>query len=630
MTDASGEASPPLGSEFAGHLLESVLGRGGMGIVYRARNVALDRVRALKVLAPSLSADERFRERFRRESRLAASIEHPNVIPVHQAGEEEGHLYLSMRLVEGRDLREVIIADGPLAPDAAAEIVASVAGGLDAAHHARLIHRDVKPANVLVGEGEDAGRVYLTDFGISRAVGGGETVTGTGELVGTADFVSPEQISGDPVDYRADIYALGGVLYFILTGRPPFARESELATLFAHANAPRPSVSEARPDLPPALDRVIATAMAIRPDDRYGSAGELAAALQTALGADAPPARPIESGPEADEAETRPLTKPPDGRRRWWIPAAVAAAVAGLVIFLLARDSGDAGDAPEVVASAPIDVAAGPTALAVGPSRAWVASTAGDHVDGISLATNEIEFPIRVAAPKGAVVAHDSVWTVSKQTDRVLRLDPLEDVPPLQIDLPAGSDPVDVAADSRWVWVAEEGEQDVIRIDPEANAVDAERVRLGTPPRALAVGEGSVWVTNVREGSVSRIDPDDAVLANSAIDVGPLPNDIAVGEGAVWVTSFTNGTVSRIDPDTNSVSGEPIEVGARPRGVAAGLGYVWVVLGGDGTLVRIDPGTNEMVGDPIEIGPDPSDVAVGEDSVWVTSEAESTATRLNP
>ena len=273
------EAGPAPGAEFAGHFIEAVIGEGGMGVVYRARNLALDRMRALKVVSPRLSADARFRERFRRESRLAASIEHPNVIPVHQAGEEGGHLYLAMRLVEGGDLRHMVIVEGPLEPTEAAGVIEAVAAGLDAAHAAGLIHRDVKPANVLVGSGADAGRVYLTDFGISRTASGGETVTDSGELVGTADYVAPEQIAGDDVDHRADIYALGAVLHFALTGQAPFPRDNELATLFAHSNAPRPRPSQARPGLPEAIDPVVEKAMAIDPEERFQSAGALARAL---------------------------------------------------------------------------------------------------------------------------------------------------------------------------------------------------------------------------------------------------------------------------------------------------------------------------------------------------------------
>ena len=215
-----------------------------MGVVYRARNLALDRMRALKVVSPRLSADARFRERFRRESRLAASIEHPNVIPVHQAGEEGGHLYLAMRLVEGSDLRHMVIVEGPLEPTEAAGVIEAVAAGLDAAHAAGLIHRDVKPANVLVGAGADAGRVYLTDFGISRTASGGETVTDSGELVGTADYVAPEQIAGDG-------------------GRPPRRRlrARRGPALRAHRPGAVPARQRAR-DAVRALERAAAAAVA--------------------------------------------------------------------------------------------------------------------------------------------------------------------------------------------------------------------------------------------------------------------------------------------------------------------------------------------------------------------------------
>ncbi len=263
-----------------------------MGVVYRARHLSLDRERALKVVAPMLSADQRFRERFKRESRLAAQVEHPNVITVHHAGEESGQLYLTMRLVDGVDLRSLVQASGPLDPAHAVRVLAGIAAGLDAAHARGLIHRDVKPANVLVERDGDAERVFLTDFGISRLAGSEESLTTTGEFFGSVDYVAPEQIEGEPVDRRTDVYALGGVLHFLLTAQPPFPRDTELAKLFAHANAPRPRPSDLVPGLPPAIDDVVAKAMAKRPEERYRSAGELAAAAATALGEPAPALAP--------------------------------------------------------------------------------------------------------------------------------------------------------------------------------------------------------------------------------------------------------------------------------------------------------------------------------------------------
>jgi serine/threonine-protein kinase len=631
MNDGAGGPAP--GAEFAGHLIEAVIGEGGMGVVYRARNVALDRERALKVLTPGLSADARFRERFRRESRLAASIEHPNVIPVHQAGEEAGQLYLAMRLVEGSDLRQMVILEGPLEPGAAAAVVSAVAAGLDAAHAAGLIHRDVKPANVLVGAEADAGRVYLTDFGISRTTTGGETVTGTGELVGTADFIAPEQIAGEQVDHRADVYALGAVLHYALTGQAPFPRENELATLFAHTNAPRPRPSAVRAGLSPLLDPIVERAMAVDPADRFQSAGALARELDAAVEGDETvplaPSRPAPP-PTADAPAVRPRRA-----RRWpWVVAAaiaVAAVVAGLVVGADAGDGDGALEpnaAPAPQTEAPIEVGAGPVGVAEGPERVWVAAREGGEVDGIGQGSGELDFTVDVPNPVAVAVGFNSVWAVSRDADALYRLDPLDGTEPLQIPLGDGADPSDVATGGRWVWVAEAGAEEVARIDPRTNEL-AGRVPMGTEPRAIATGNGFVWVTNIRAASVSRIDPDGPERVGSAIAVDELPNDIAVGEGGVWVASNLNGTVTELDSDGH-VIGDPIAVGNQPRGIAADLKYVWVALGDDDAVVRIDPAARRLAGDPIAVGDDPSDVALGRRAAWVTSEGESTLTRINP
>ena len=335
------------GTIFAGYRIEAEIGRGGMGVVYRARHLALDRERALKVISPALSTDPHFRERFQREARLAASLEHPNVVPVDHAGDEGGVLYLSMRLVQGSDLRRIVEAEGPLDARRVSQLLAGVAAGLDAAHERGLLHRDVKPANVLVEGVNGSERAFLTDFGISRIAGGGGTVTASGELLGSPDYVAPEQVAGDRVDYRTDIYALGCLLHFALTGQPPFPRDNDLAKLFAHANAPRPRPSELVPGLPTALDGVVARAMAIRPEYRYESAAELAADVESIVRgaepvvADAPPPplRRLRGGADSSPAPTpwpphggdrRRLRRPGGGRRRrgaapqrgrtgWWV-----------------------------------------------------------------------------------------------------------------------------------------------------------------------------------------------------------------------------------------------------------------------------------------------------------------------
>src|SRR4051812_32003628 len=249
-------AQPDVGTEFAGYRIESLVGRGGMGVVYRAQQLDLGRTVALKVIAPEALEDEAARRRFVTEARHAAAIEHPNVVPIYAAGDTDGMAYFAMRFVEGDDLRTRVRRDGPLPPLAAATLLQSAAAALDAIHAAGLVHRDVKPANILLTA---ADHVYLTDFGLAReALARGGTTTGSGRWAGSLHYAAPEQIRGGRVDARADVYALGGVLVFMLTGTGPFDRHSEQATLWAHVADPPPPPSAPRRGLPKAHDDVVA------------------------------------------------------------------------------------------------------------------------------------------------------------------------------------------------------------------------------------------------------------------------------------------------------------------------------------------------------------------------------------
>ncbi|HTA35281.1 MAG TPA: CHASE2 domain-containing protein [Solirubrobacteraceae bacterium] len=265
----------------AGYRLEEVVGRGGMGVVYCARQLALERPVAVKLIVPDRYNDPVLRERFKSESMLAASIEHANVIPVYEAGEDEGLLFIAMRLVDGVDLAQ-LLSGGALAPERALALVAQLAGALDAAHARGLVHRDVKPANALVTR-DQREHLYLTDFGIATHVGAHSGMTGDG-WVGTLDYLAPEQIEGGAVDARADTYALAGVMHHCLTGQVPFQRESPTAKLWAQLNAPPPAPSALDPTLPQRLDDVIARGMAKDPAARFHSTGELAGAFAEALG----------------------------------------------------------------------------------------------------------------------------------------------------------------------------------------------------------------------------------------------------------------------------------------------------------------------------------------------------------
>ncbi|MEV4150474.1 protein kinase [Amycolatopsis sp. NPDC049691] len=290
--------------QFGPYRIEGLLGRGGMGEVHRAYDTAHDRVVALKLLSDPFVADEAFRARFRRESQIVARLREPHVIPIHAYGEIDGRLYLDMRLVEGRDLKEVL-QDGPLDPARAAGIVEQVAGALDAAHEDGLVHRDVKPSNVLV---TSADFVYLVDFGIARSMTAeGTSITGTGNVIGTLDYMAPERFGDAPITGLVDVYALACVFFECLTGRRPFPAEGAAAQMGAHLNAPPPAPSRERPGLPPALDAVVARGMAKNPADRYPTAKAFAEAVRTALAAPAPP---MPTWQHTTPAPANPLTPP--------------------------------------------------------------------------------------------------------------------------------------------------------------------------------------------------------------------------------------------------------------------------------------------------------------------------------
>jgi serine/threonine protein kinase len=358
------------GDEFAGYRVERRLGRGGMGVLYLAHEPGLERRVALKLIAPEAASDEVFARRFAEESRIAASIEHPNVVPIYAAGEEDGVPYIAMRYVSGADLGRRLAHEGRIEPRRAVELIAQIGNGLDAIHAAGLVHRDVKPANVLLSGDGGAEHPYITDFGVARNVSTESGLTQTGRFVGTLDYVAPEQISGGAVDARADVYALGCLLFKSLTGEVPFPKEGDAARLFAHLNDPPPAPSLWVPEVTMALDDVVIRAMSKGPDDRYPSAGDLGRAAQAALRGGQPSApertvatgaaatRTAESvspGPASDIAHTgggskseAPTERIELGRSRLWLALGIgAAALVGIVAVMIAIASGGDGSGAE-------------------------------------------------------------------------------------------------------------------------------------------------------------------------------------------------------------------------------------------------------------------------------------------
>jgi serine/threonine protein kinase len=378
------------GDEFAGYRIERRLGRGGMGILYLAVEPGLERRVALKLIAPEAASEEVFTRRFAEESRIAASIEHPNVVPIYAAGEEAGVPYIAMRYVAGADLARRLVREGRLSPEVAVGLIAQIGNGLDAIHAAGLVHRDVKPANVLLSGGDGTDHAYITDFGVARNVATESGLTQTGRFVGTLDYVAPEQISGGTIDARVDVYALGCLLFKLLTGEVPFPKDGDAARLYAHLNDPPPAPSLYVPEVSMALDDVVIRAMSKSPEDRYPSAGDLGRAAQAALRGATPvvPERTVATGAAATRTtetvsskpgQTQASTKPTEptrrlvdeapstsavapqsrGSRRWALAGGVAALLVALVVVVVLVGGGG-GSSPDPSTQASSDVTSPP------------------------------------------------------------------------------------------------------------------------------------------------------------------------------------------------------------------------------------------------------------------------------
>ncbi len=383
--EGTAEGSGPIrlaaGSEFAGFAIERTLGHGGMGIVYLATELGLGRQVALKVIRSELAGDESFRARFRSESRTAASVEHPNVVTVFGAGERDGLLYVAMRYVPGPDLGRLIAADGALSPDEAAALITQVADGLDAVHAAGLVHRDVKPHNVIVDEEGDA---HLTDFGLAKAIASTTGLTTTGQVIGTVDYMAPEQIEGRRVDARTDVYALGCVLFHAVTGRVPFSERESSAKMWAHVNEAPPSAGESGASV---LDPVIRRAMAKDPADRFPSAGDLGRAAVAATRGEplTEPEHVVGAGEAAPLPETVRLSRDPSlpptdplprPRRRGRVLASVLAllALSGVGVAAVI-------EAPKLSDAARKISSSGGSSTDGSPSGVTVPSLAGQPLD---------------------------------------------------------------------------------------------------------------------------------------------------------------------------------------------------------------------------------------------------------
>jgi streptogramin lyase len=597
---------PAIGSTLAGYRIEALIARGGMGVVYRATHLGLERPVALKVIAAELAERDGFRERFLRESRLAASLDHPAVVPVFDSREVDGELIVAMRLVEGGDLRQLIDREGRLPPALAIALLGQVGEALDAAHAAGIVHRDVKPHNVLL-EGD---RAFLSDFGLAKALGDSAAASGA-SVVGTAQYMSPEQWRGGAVGPAADVYSLGCVLYEALTGIVPYARKD----------------ADSEPEVPEGLEAVIERAVAKAPADRYPSAGALIAAARERQGSDLRPTRVLTDGD--GERRTDPIARGASfgrlsGSRLQWAGAAAALTVA--VVFLaLALLGGGSG----IDVSGPIAVGSAPLRIATASDAIWVTSEPEGTLTRLDPASGDpVGRALRLGAGiSGVAVGAGSVWISDPPRGEVLRVDPKAGKVVERIAV--GGSPGPIAFGDGRVWVADEEGAGISVINARGGDVYRRGLVPHAAPLRLAVGAGGLWASSASTGSVRRIDLSSA-RAGAPISVGRGPAGATVAHGLVWVANSRGGTVSRVDPSIHAVLGDPIEVGGRPGGIDGGTDAVWVASAANDTVTRLDLDSGEPVGAPIDVGSEPGAVAVGATAVWVADNGEGAVTRIEP
>jgi ABC-type transport system substrate-binding protein/tRNA A-37 threonylcarbamoyl transferase component Bud32 len=567
------------GAVVAGYAIESFLGRGAMAEVYRARSGSGDGV-ALKVLERSYARDGRFRSRFLRESQIAAAIEHPNVVRTLDSGEDSGLLYLAMELIDGIDLRRQLREHGRLDPERAVAIVREVGDALDAAHRAGLVHRDVKPGNILI---DRDGKAYVCDFGLARHVTSVSSLTGDRGFVGTIDYVPPEQIEGTGVDARADVYSLGCVLFECLTGSRPFDRDSELSVVFAHLNEPPPHPTELRPELPAAFDDLIDTALAKDPAHRYSTTTELAKAAQAAL--------------------TGEVFR--SGRRRRLVRAAVVIAVlAGIAVsasVLALRDGKEhvAGSGPpplhlqanalnfvdvsarKVVGRVGLGQTAGGSSAALdvvaSDGAAWVLVAAKQRLLKVDLASRRV---VKTTAlpwvPAGRIaVGGGFVWVSQEEGPGLIGVDGRTGRLVRRFTV-AGGNGSGIAFGNGLVWLAQGA--DVVGIEPRTGQVARKIVerpgqRGGT--EWLTFADGWLWSASAGSGVVRKFDPvAGRILATANTSAGWI-GDLAVADNDVWVSAESGGVVERLSEDA-LVLDKTIKVGPDPKRISIGPGRrIW-------------------------------------------------------
>ena len=667
---AAGTTQLAPGDELAGYRVESYVARGGMAVVYRARDVALGRPVALKVIAPELAMNETFRLRFRRESELAAAIEHPNVIPIYRAGEEDGRLYIAMRFVDGEDLSTVLSRQGGLPMEQLLPLFAQIASAVDAAHAAGLVHRDVKPGNVLLtGHAGDlsARHVYLTDFGLTKRSTSWTGLTSVGHFLGSIGYVAPEQIVGGTVGGAADVYSLGCMLYEAMAGKPPFVAGNDAAMMWAHVAGPIPSVRGRRPDLPPAVDDVLARAMAKEPTGRPPTCLSLMADLRTALGDRAPAhgsvgveqADPGDAGPEPHAALSTGRHRALTGRTA---PAAAAPAPPPIQSIPGTRPPAPARETPStlrrlVIGSLLVSILVITGLVITSRTGTWpfaanrhvLRPAAASSHPRVPAARRNASLPVPVAreaikvgnGPQGAAVSPDGrrAYIANTHSNAVSVIDNATSRVIATISLPAPPQYVAIAPNGQRVYVTTYNDADgtgsaVQVINTATNTVVATISPSGTNPYAAAVTPDGqrLYVPDHGSQNLSVIDTRTNSVA-TVIVVPPNPHWVAFTPDGrrAYVANHESNLVSVVDTVSNTVIAK-IPVGLSPHSVAITPdGREAFVADYDAKSVSVIDTRSDTVTATMAVGTNPQCVAVAPDGrhAYVTNNGSNTVSVID-
>jgi ABC-type transport system substrate-binding protein/tRNA A-37 threonylcarbamoyl transferase component Bud32 len=577
-----------IGARVGAYRIESLIGEGAMGAVYLAEDESTRRRVALKFLAPEFAHDERFRRRFLRETELAARLQHPNVVPIVGSGEDEGRLYYAMAYVEGRDLRRLLRDEGRLEPERALRLLEQVADALDAAHAAGLVHRDVKPGNILVTPTERGEHVSVCDFGLARHVSSVSSLTSDRGFVGTIDYVPPEQIEGGKIDGRADVYSLGCVLYECLSGAAPFERESELSVLFAHLNDPAPRITELRPELPAEFDAVFERALAKSPEWRYGTCGDLLRSARAALAGK--------------------TIAPHRLRRRRAQATAVALVAAAVAVAAFVATRG----APSQRPYAPV------RAVGLVPNA----------INFVNPRTRRLVGHVQLAARQGfanaigdVASAGKAVWVLEGASQRLARVDltTRKAAKLVKLPWPPGQR---LAVGGGLVWVPQDAGPGLLGIDDQTGRV-VRHLRVSGPGIVgIAYGAGSLWIAQGRR--IARVDPRSGrVLRDYRVPARWL----VFANGALFGADPGSGLVTRIDP-AESVVGPQTKLHPWITDLAVGGGFVWVAVTPDDTVFKLGEDDLSVQG-PSPAGRDPERISFAGNRLWIANTAASSLSVLD-